>query len=282
MTEPAPRRESSAPDRRYSHLTSRLFINAPFERLHTDLFRVFLDNRLQPEIGLEGSCLDDYAVADFQQVARAFRNEGLACTLHAPFSDLAPGATDSGVRAATRTKLGKAFDLIAIFEPLAIVCHLGYEETRDGGRQEEWLANSLATWQQLLPIAETRSTRVNFENTYETSPRQHLRILSALGSPAARFCLDVGHVMAFAKNSWQDWLTPLAPWLGHLHLHDNTGAGDDHLAIGTGRFDFSGLFHQLRAQKLRPLITLEPHQEEGLWESLQALEHFELPEPYFR
>jgi sugar phosphate isomerase/epimerase len=66
--------------------------------------------------------------------------------------------------------------------------------------------------------------------------------------------------------------------LAQLHLHDNAGAGDDHLAIGAGRFDFSGLFRYLRQQRLRPLITLEPHQEEGLWASLQALARLELPD----
>lgn len=263
----------------FARLTSRLFINAPFERLQKDLGRVFIDNRLQPEIGLEGSCLYEKSVKDFKRVARAFRQEHLACTIHAPFCDLAPGATDSGVLKATRTKLRKAFDLIDIFEPASIVCHLGYEDNKHGFRQEEWLSNSLATWQELLSIAESLHTTVTFENTYETNPNQHRSVLTALDSQYARFCLDVGHVMAFAKNRWQDWLPPLTPWLAQLHLHDNSGDGDDHLAIGAGRFDFSGLFSHLRKQNLRPLITLEPHREEGLWQSLQALENFALPEP---
>ncbi|MEN8134414.1 MAG: sugar phosphate isomerase/epimerase [Thermodesulfobacteriota bacterium] len=263
----------------FAQLTSRLFINAPFERLQKDLLGVFIDNHLQPEIGLEGSCLYENSSKDFKQVAQAFKSEGLACTIHAPFCDLAPGATDSAVLAATRTKLGKAFDLIDIFEPVSIVCHLGYEDNKHTFKQEEWLANSIETWQKLLTIAESHQIPVAFENTYETTPDQHLKILTTLDSPYARFCLDVGHVMAFAKNTWQDWLTPLLPWLSQLHLHDNSGDGDDHLAIGAGGFDFSGLFSHLRQQKKRPIITLEPHQQEDLWDSLQALTGHELPKP---
>lgn len=278
MTENAGSNAPAAPERPFGLLLSRLFINAPFARLRDDQLGVFLEKRLQPEIGLEGACLYENSVEDFRRVARAFKNEGLACTIHAPFCDLAPGATDPGVLAATRAKLRKAFDLIAIFEPRSIVCHLGYEENKHGFRQAEWLANSLETWQHLLPIAAAQQVPIAFENTYETSPEQHRQILTALDSPAACFCLDVGHVMAFAKNSWPDWLPALAPWLAQLHLHDNAGAGDDHLAIGAGRFDFSGLFRYLRQQRLRPLITLEPHQEEGLWASLQALARLELPD----
>lgn len=271
--------ESSGNKAQFSRLTSRLFINAPFDRLQKDLLRVFLDNRFQPEIGLEGNCLYDCSINDFKKIAHAFKAEGLACTIHAPFCDLAPGATDAGILAATRTKLTKAFELLDIFEPAAIVCHLGYEENKHSFRQQEWLDNSLDTWRKLLTIAEAHQVPLALENTYETSPDQHLQILTDLDSPYARFCLDVGHVMAFAKNTWQDWLTPLLPWLSHLHLHDNNGDGDDHLAIGTGQFDFPGLFSHLRQQQQRPTITLEPHQEEGLWVSLQALDTLDLPEP---
>jgi len=267
---------------RFSDLTSRLFINAPFDRLQGDLFRVFIDNRLQPEIGLEGSCLYEKQLGDFKEIAKAFKAEGLACTMHAPFCDLAPGGADPAVLAATRVKLRKAFELIEIFEPVSIVCHLAYEENKHGFKQDEWLANSIETWQEMLAIAESQQVSVAFENTYETGPELHGKFLSALNSRYGGFCLDVGHVMAFAGNSWQDWLPALLPWLIQLHLHDNSGDRDNHLAIGEGSFDFAGLFDFLRQQKQRPIITLEPHREEGLRDSLKALEAFELPDPHQR
>ena len=71
----------------------------------------------------------------------------------------------------------------------------------------------------------------------------------------------------------------MSDWLGQLHLHDNSGDMDNHLAIGQGIFDFTGLFDHLRANKHRPIITLEPHQEDGLWGSLSALSGMNLPEP---
>ncbi len=278
MTDPAGKETAGSPGAQFSHLTRRLFINAPFERLQQDLLKVFIDNHLQPEIGLEGDCLYENSDKDFLKIARALKKAGLACTIHAPFCDLAPGASDKGILEATRNKLLRAFDLIEIFEPEAIVCHLGYEDNKHSFRQDAWLANSIETWQEMLAVAEINQVTINLENTYETSPDQHLKLLSELDSPLVRFCLDVGHVISFAGNTWQEWLTPLAPWLGQLHLHDNLGDGDHHLAIGKGNFDFAGLFSFLREHNHRPLITLEPHLEEGLWESLGALEGMELPE----
>jgi len=261
----------------HSSLVSSLFINAPFDRLRDGLLEMFLDHRLQPEIGLEGQCLYSATRSEFTEIAGAFKKAGLPCTLHAPFFDLAPGASDPVILKATRNKLKKAFQLIEIFEPVSIVCHLGYEDNKHSFKREEWLQNSTETWREMLAISEPLQVPIMLENTYESGPEQHRDILAVLDTSYARFCLDVGHVLAFAGNTWQDWLPALSPWLGQLHLHDNKGDHDQHLAIGQGSFDFAGLFSFLRTNKLKPVITLEPHRETALWDSLSALESLEFP-----
>lgn len=262
----------------YPQLTSRLFVNAPFERLRQGLLARFIHHGIRPEIGLEGNCLYDRPLAEFKEVAAALRRAGRPCTLHAPFGDLSPGANDPKIRRVSRNKLRKALALIEVFEPVAIVCHLGYEENKHAWKQAEWLENSLETWREMLALAEPTGVGLMLENTYEQTPTIHREILCRLNSPGARFCLDVGHTLAFAGNSWRDWLPELSPWLGHLHLHDNRGGRDEHLAVGQGVFDFAGLFGYLRENNLRPTITLEPHREADLVESLVALAKLELPE----
>ncbi|MBU1709367.1 MAG: sugar phosphate isomerase/epimerase [Proteobacteria bacterium] len=259
----------------YSHITSKCFVNAPYAQLETGLLELILGNRLQPEIGLEGDVLYTRTLADFTQTAQILKDNSLSCTLHAPFLDLAPGATDKFIRTATREKLRKAFELIPIFQPKSIVCHLGYEHDKHHFKEDEWFGLALETWQELVDHAANHQTPVMLENTFEKTPAQHRKIFEALDSPYARFCLDVGHVMSFAKNTWQDWLPELAPWLGQLHLHDNDGISDRHLGIGKGVFDFKGLFVFIQENNLLPIITLEPHEEAGLWESLEALERME-------
>lgn len=260
----------------FSHITSRCFINAPFDQLQQGLLDFFLSHRLQPEIGLEGDSLYSCNLRSFTDVAAALQAAGLACTLHAPFFDLAPGALDRHIRRATREKLRLAFGLIEIFRPVSMVCHLNFEDNKHLVKENEWARYALETWQELLPLAARHNTVITLENTYETGPQQHERILRELDSPQVRFCLDVGHVMAFARNRWQDWLPALEPWLGQLHLHDNTGERDSHLGIGQGSFDFAGLFAYLRQRNLKPVITLEPHSEAGLWQSLESLERLGL------
>jgi len=185
--------------------------------------------------------------------------------------DLAPGGFDPTILRVTREKLARAMALIPIFRPRSVVCHLNYEDYKYRPKPDLWLRHSIETWQMLLETASRWQTPIMLENTYEASPSRHLEVLRRLDSPYARFCLDVGHVNAFARNRWQDWLPTLEPWLGQLHLHDNHGVDDEHLAIGQGTVDFTGLFAYLESRGLRPVITLEPHAEATIWESLRKL-----------
>jgi sugar phosphate isomerase/epimerase len=242
------------------------FVNAPFTQLEGGLLDLFLQHGLQPEIGLEGQALSSKDTPAFKRVANQLKKNGLSCTLHAPFFDLAPGGSQPHIRKASREKLRRAFELIAIFQPRVIVCHLNFE----ADRQAEWFAHSKKTWQELLDMAQRHKTLLVFENTYEATPEQHLLMLQELNSPAAGFCLDTGHISAFAKNSWQDWLPVLAK-LRHLHLHDNRGDSDEHLAVGKGTFDFAGLFRCLAERDVKATVTIEPHSREDLWLSLENL-----------
>ncbi|HZE20830.1 MAG TPA: hypothetical protein VE082_02160, partial [Desulfobaccales bacterium] len=56
-----------------------------------------------------------------------------------------------------------------------------------------------------------------------------------------------------------------------LHLHDNHGDADAHLALGTGRVPLRETLEYLAGRGLQPLITLEPHQEGSLDPSLDFL-----------
>lgn len=264
--------KSPTPDH-YASITNNCFINAPFQQLQGGLLQLFLSNKLQPEIGLEGNCLWEVPGDEFRRMADILKENRLPCTLHAPFYDLAPGSMDTRIREVTREKLYRAFELISVFQPRSIVCHVGYDEEKHSYKLEKWMEHSVKTWQELLKIAEQNNTHVMLENTYETTPDIHYRLFTEIDSPFLRFCLDTGHLMSYAGTSWNLWLDKLLPWFGQLHLHDNDGLRDDHIAIGSGKFDFEQLFQFLQSYDISPLVTLEPHTEKDLWMSLEHIEN---------
>lgn len=262
--------------RNYTHISSRCFVNAPWYELKERYLDLFVEHKIQPEIGLEGLCLYEEPIDTFREVANILKEHELSCTLHAPFFDLAPGALDPEILEATRNKLRKAFELIKIFRPESIVCHMNFEQNKQGYKWKQWTEASLGTWHELMNIAAQDNCPLMLENTYESTPDTHEFILSSLDSDNARFCLDVGHLMSFAKSPWQDWLPKLSRWLGQLHLHDNNGSLDQHLAPGLGNFNFEELFQFLSNNSLKPLVTLEPHSEKDLWAAFAYLDKTKL------
>jgi sugar phosphate isomerase/epimerase len=244
----------------FSHIITRCFVNIPFAEF--DSYKPMIaEMHLNPEIGLDGGSLYSFNLRDFRDAATFLADNNLRCTLHAPFQDMLPGAGDHHVLQATRDKLKRCFELIDVFTPQS---H-SYEP-------KKWLETSLETWRELLAMAGRHDTPVMFENTYEKGPRIHKLLLESLDSPHARFCLDVGHLLAFANVAWPEWLGALGPWLGQLHLHDNHGFRDEHLPVGMGDFDFKTFFVHLKSLNLDPIITLEPRSESDLWDSLNALD----------
>jgi sugar phosphate isomerase/epimerase len=258
-----------------ANIISQCFVNIPFAEF--DKYESMVSkHRINPEIGLVDDVVYTYSRQNFQDRAKFLKKEGLRCTLHAPFHDIMPGAQDKYILKASRDKLRRCFDLIEIFKPSSVVCHLGYLNCIHSYDLEQWLDNSLETWQELVTMAESQKTPIMFENTYEPGPRVLQMLLEALDSPSARFCLDVGHLLAFAQMPWQKWMESLEQWLGQLHLHDNHGFRDEHLPVGAGDFDFTGLFSHLKTKKIKPIITLEPRSESDLWDSLNALDRMGL------
>jgi sugar phosphate isomerase/epimerase len=252
-------------------LTAKVQVNVPFPYLLAGYLEKFLRRGLNPEIGLDADSLNRYPPRVFRQVARTFQRAGRRLTLHAPFQDLAPGALEDGVLAASRSRLRRAFRYLPVFLPVAVVCHLGYEDRHYHWARDRWLARSVATWKELAALAAPLGVTVMLENVYEAEPEIFLEVLEGVGAPNLKVCLDVGHLLSFSTGDFPRWLETLAPVIGHLHLHDNHGDHDNHLALGTGRVPIQETLDYLAGRGMRPYVTLEPHQEGSLDPSLEYL-----------
>ena len=254
-------------------LIEKVQINIPFTMLEEGYIERFVQQRLNPEIGLDASALDRFSVSDFSRIAKRFHDAGLAITLHAPFVDLSPGSIDPQIRSVTRMRFQQILDLVKLFKPKAVVCHAGYDEKRYWYFRELWVENSVEMWSWLGQALRAEGVLLMLENVYEHGPEDLRVLFEKLESQSVGFCLDTGHQAVFGEVSLDTWLNALGPYLGQLHLHDNSGAKDDHLAMGMGNIDFQTLFRNLKAiKKDPPIITLEPHREEDFQPSIEYLE----------
>jgi len=228
-----------------------------------------LDGRIPPELGLDPVLMDAKSPAWHTALARQFEAAGLPRTLHLPFFDLQPGSADMRIRAASRDRLLLAMEIAAIYKPDCMVGHAAYNRFLYIRSFSDWAERAADTWHDVLK-SWPEHPPLCLENTFETDPQTLAGGIAALRrrfpeKEAAHIgaCLDIGHWYSFAegrqRNNLSLWIDTLAPYLRHLHLHDNDGSFDQHLGPGQGKIPFAALLSALSAHALQPTATFEPH-----------------------
>lgn len=252
-------------------IIEKVYVNVPFAMLHATYLDFVLENRVNPEIGLDAKALDSVPDTVFAECADRLGRGGVNVTFHGPFFDLSPGSTDPEIRAVTRRRFEQVLHLVPLFLPKAVVCHAGYEKYRYGYMRASWMEKSVETWRWFSEKLNELGSRLVLENVYEQAPEDLFPLFEEL--EGVGFCLDVGHQAVFGRSALMAWLSVLGPHLRHLHLHDNHGDMDTHLALGNGSVNLPLLFEYFRKNEgVRPLIALEPHVQEDLWPSISYLE----------
>ena len=253
-------------------LLDNIQIHVPFTMLYDTYLDLFIKKNFNPEIYFNADALENYSYSDFNYIAKQIHARGLHNTMHGPFLDLSPGSSDPEIRALTRHRFEQLLKLVPIFKPKTIVCHTGYDWKRYWPIRESWLEASLEIWSWLGERIKDEGGQLVLENVYEHSPDDILILFENLRNQDVGFCLDVGHQTVFGRSPVEKWVETLGPYLTQLHLHDNFGDRDDHLALGSGSIDFPKLFSLLNSQKEKPLaVTIEPHREQDLYPSLEYL-----------
>ncbi len=254
-------------------IIEKIQVNIPFTMLVEKQWQdLFFSSGLNPEIGLAAEALDAYTPSDFKQFADRFHNRNRSITIHGPFMDLSPGSPDPKVRELTVYRFTQLIDTVSVFKPKTVVCHAGYEHVRYGFCKEKWLEYAVSSWKWLGRELHKRGTRLMLENVYETDPGELLQVLEQLDPGHIGYCLDVGHLASFGKYPLDKWLDAAGKYIGQLHLHDNLGDNDSHLGMGKGSINFELLFEYIKHMTKKPVVTLEPHEREDFFASLDYLE----------
>lgn len=240
-----------------------LHVHIPFNQFE-QLFPLLQQHHLQPEIAFKWPDLDPALLPAVKRAGQQLAAEGLSVTVHAPFMDLNPGALDPLVREATRQRWLQTLEAAELLHARVVVLHPGFDRWRYGGQSQPWIDTCMTFFPPLLEQAARQQTLLVLENIFEETPDTLATVLQALDSPWLGHCFDAGHWRLFAKCSMEQWFAALAPWVKHLHIHDNCGDRDAHLAVGEGDIDFPKLFNLVESLCNPPTMTLEIHDCEGL------------------
>ena len=76
------------------------------------------------------------------------------------------------------------------------------------------------------------------------------------GCPNFGICLDYAHARVFGGDP-APWVAALAPYVRHMHINDNNGREDNHLAIGEGSTDWALFNEHMRLNRIDATMLVE-------------------------
>ena len=175
--------------------------------------------------------------------------------LHAPFAELSPCAIDPLVRDAALRRFRQTIQAAQALGVTRIVVHGGYIPLV---YFPEWFVEqSVRFWRELLSDVPEGMT-LAVENVMEPEPRLLADIAAQVDDPRLGLCLDVGHANSSAsKTPPLEWIAPMAPWLRHVHLHNNEGGWDLHAPLGQGTVPMEQVLDTVLRQCPAATFTIE-------------------------
>lgn len=175
--------------------------------------------------------------------------------MHGPFNELTPAAIDPLVLRITEKRYRQAIDKAAELRVPKLVLHAGFVPLV---YYPEWfVSRSVLLWKRLIADVPEHLT-VCLENVMEPDASMLLDIVRQVNDARLRICLDLGHANTSAsRETPADWLKACAPYLSHVHLHNNDGIHDLHAPLFEGAMDIAALLKQLNALCPDASVTLE-------------------------
>lgn len=156
------------------------------------------------------------------------------CVLHAPFSELFPAAIDHKARALAMERMQQASELAIKYGAPKMIVHSGYVPLVFF---KEWHEDrSVEFWEELM-AGRSDDLVITVENVMDDEPYMMAKMMERITNPNIRLCFDAGHAACVSDVSVLEWLEVLAPYLGHIHIHNNDGTHDWHKSIFDGKID---------------------------------------------
>lgn len=244
-------------------------IHIPYPKLK-DYLELLRKREYDLEIYFSAAVLDQLERDDLEKLRKSLDWKP-ALTLHAPFMDLNPGAVDPMVRSVTQVRFRQIMNVAGLLKPRAAVFHAGYDRWRYSGRKDIWLNNSIDVWHKVMETAANIGIRVAVENVFDEEPDALRMLIEEIARPDFGFCFDTGHFNLFSAVSMEEWFEQLGGHLVEVHLHDNDGKTDSHLALGRGEIDFEKFFSLMRVHAPVPVYTIEAHDKDDIETSLDRV-----------
>ncbi len=188
--------------------------------------------------------------------------------IHGPFLDLNPMAYDRYVLEITRQRYEQAYMAAQFLGAKKIVFHTCYIPKLY--MLIGWADRVVDFWNYFLDGK--YGIQVLMENVQDPEIDPILEVAEKINHPDFGICLDIGHAHCYARESVTKWARCLESHVKHVHLSDNDGTADSHLALGKGTAPVTEALSCIRFYNPDVTYTIECSDKQAIldsWEWLQ-------------
>ncbi len=195
------------------------------------------------------------------RIINTLEDTGMPVICHLPCFVYTPDLTPA-IRQASLDEMKHSLDAAMEIHAQKAVLHPGYITGMGVFAMETARKHAHDGLTAIVAHAQDLNMQVCFENMF---PSYHLFFepdpFEALFRefPRLQMTLDAGHanIEDPEQTRLAQFVTRLGPHIGHVHISDNFGKKDDHLAVGKGNIDFASLASSLKQAGYDDTITFE-------------------------
>ncbi len=208
----------------------------------------------------------------YQSIIHTYKQQELPAylSLHGAFFDVIPFSVDKKIKEVSRLRIEQSISVAKRVGAKAVVFHANYNSCLNSKVYvENWIKENATYWAEEL--VKHADIRIYLENTFETTPD----VLVALSEQLCKYpnygvCFDYAHA-CLSKTAPTVWAERLGRFVKHIHINDNDGVSDLHLAWGDGVVDRKQFYRIYETYLKEATVLLETSTFENAWKSLEKL-----------
>ena len=201
------------------------------------------------------------------EVIRKYSKIGGYNTIHGVFFDICFNSSDDLIKNASYTRARQTLDIARILNCKKIVFHTNYIiGFNSEDYKQMWLERNAIAYKTFLK--EYPEIEILIENMFDNNSELILKLLKEVNDPRFRMCFDIAHAN-LSNEAIDSWYKNCKDYISHIHINDNMGDCDSHLAIGLGNIDYDYVVNLLN--KFNGTVLIEVKTTEDFIKSYEYL-----------
>lgn len=196
----------------------------------------------------------------------------LKYTIHSPFIDVNIASLNSAIADISVMEIKRSIDLARMIDTDIVVVHPGTIGFNGRGKEDIIYKISEDNLKVIADYAKDSGVYACIENLPNIPDFMFMDVnqlndtLSRLELPMT---LDIGHAHTNGFTPEEIYFDSIK----HIHMHDNLGDDDTHLALGEGSFDLNGFFDVFMKNNYDGIYMLEMNYIDSVEKSLEFMKN---------